>query len=178
MNPVNFMTPRSQTRWRDRRTWKEEVISPMNDDGDLPFSEPVAEKDDHGEDEAQVAELVSKLQGCATQGGAISPARTCRHNKQNSEEFHPCRGSSPLPRGILAGLAGCEPVSSATLMLPNSCNTSVQCERQELRTTKKQQKIEKHIGPPRGREKKYRQDALRPPGREKNFIHLSTFLNS
>ena len=35
----------------------EEVISPMNDGGDLPFSEPqVAEKDDHSEDETQVEE--------------------------------------------------------------------------------------------------------------------------
>ena len=35
----------------------EEVDSPMNDDGDFPFSEPpVAEKDDHSEDETQVEE--------------------------------------------------------------------------------------------------------------------------
>ena len=33
---------------------QEEVNSPMNDDGDLPFPEPVAEKDDHSEDETQV----------------------------------------------------------------------------------------------------------------------------
>ena len=37
---------------------EEEVNSPMNDDGALPFSEPsVAEKDDHSEDETQVEEL-------------------------------------------------------------------------------------------------------------------------
>ena len=37
--------------------WNEEVNSPMNDDGDLPFSEPpVAQKDDHSEDETQVEE--------------------------------------------------------------------------------------------------------------------------
>ena len=35
---------------------EEDVNSPMNDDGDLPFSEPVAEKDDHSEDETQVEE--------------------------------------------------------------------------------------------------------------------------
>ena len=35
---------------------EEEVNSPVNDDGDLPFSEPVAEKDDHSEDETQVEE--------------------------------------------------------------------------------------------------------------------------
>ena len=35
---------------------EEEVNSPMNDDGDLPFSEPVAEKDDHSEDETQAEE--------------------------------------------------------------------------------------------------------------------------
>ena len=35
----------------------EEVNSPMNDDGDLLFSEPpVAEKDDHREDETPVVE--------------------------------------------------------------------------------------------------------------------------
>ena len=36
---------------------EEEVNSQMNDDGDLPFSEPpVPEKDDHSEDETQVEE--------------------------------------------------------------------------------------------------------------------------
>ena len=36
---------------------EEEVNSPMNDDGDLPFSEPpAAEKDDHSEDEIEVEE--------------------------------------------------------------------------------------------------------------------------
>ena len=36
---------------------EEEVNSPMNDDGDLPFSEPsVAEKHDHSEDETSVEE--------------------------------------------------------------------------------------------------------------------------
>ena len=35
---------------------EEEVNSPMNDDGDHPFSESVAEKDDHSEDETQVEE--------------------------------------------------------------------------------------------------------------------------
>ena len=51
MNLLNFLTQRCETRW----CLEEEVKSPVNDDGDLPVSEPpVSENEDHSEYGTQV----------------------------------------------------------------------------------------------------------------------------
>ena len=56
---------------------EEEVNSPMNDDGDLPFSEPVAEKDDHSGDETQVEEPDHVTEASSTSSEIKATSSSC-----------------------------------------------------------------------------------------------------